>query len=85
MNSLLITDLPLSPIRVLNVMFRTIKDAELVGTRTESAINPNSLISGMICSRAIAAPVDVGMILLNTDRFLRKSLSPAPGTESNIF
>ncbi len=62
-----------------------IKEAVLVGMRTESAIKPICLISGMISSRAMAAPVVVRMMLLNTERFFRRSESPALGTASRMF
>ena len=51
-----------------------------------SAIKPICLISGRISSRAMAAPVVVRIILLNTWRFFRRSETPACGTaSSSIF
>ena len=51
----------------------------------ESAINPISLISGRISSRAIAAPVEVGIMLFITERFRLKSLVPDFGGESSML
>src|SRR5690554_3500125 len=85
MNSLFMIGSPVSFKSVRKVTFREINEAVLVGTRTESAINPTFFISGIISSKAMAAPVDVGMILLNTDRFRRRSLLPALGAASSIF
>ena len=46
-------------------------------------MKPMSRISGITCSSAFAALVDVRMMLLSTERVLRRSLAPAPGTASS--
>ena len=71
--------------RELKVIFSAINDTVVVGIRIESAIKPNLVISGITFSNVLAAPVEERMILLNTERFLRKSLAAALGTESKML
>ncbi len=54
-----------------------------VGMRTESAMKPMRAISGMTCSRAAAALVEVSTTLPSAPRVLRRSLAPAAGTASS--
>ncbi len=76
---------PLSVSSVRKVRLREINETVLVGTRMESAMKPTLLISGKISSRAMAAPVVVGIMLLKTDRFLRRSFVPDLGGASKMF
>ena len=73
---------PSFSISVWKVTLRMIRLAVTVGMRTESAMKPMLAISGITCSRALAALVEVMTILPMAPRVLRRSLAPAVGTES---
>ncbi len=54
-----------------------------VGMRTESAMKPIRAISGITCSSALAAFVEVMMMLSSAALLLRRSPVPALGTASS--
>ena len=65
------------------VTLRMMRLTLCVGMRTESAMNPMRAISGMTCSSAAAALVEVRTMLSSAPRFLRRSVAPALGTASS--
>ena len=71
--------------RVWKVMFRMIRDSVGIGMRTESAMKPIAPISGITCSSAFAALVEVRMMLFRALRLRRRSLAPGPGTVSSTL
>ena len=75
--------LPSGEVSVWKVTLRMIRLTLEVGMRTESAMKPMRAISGITSSRALAALVEVITMLPMAPRFLRMSLSPAPGTASS--
>ena len=58
---------------------RMINDPEAVGILTDSAIKPMVSISGITRARALAAPVEVRMMLFMTLRFFLRSVAPLFG------
>ena len=73
---------PSGSVSLWNVTLRMIRLTLAVGMRTESAMKPIVPISGMTCSRAAAALVDVSTMLPSAPRVLRRSVAPALGTAS---
>src|SRR5512144_468207 len=67
------------------VMLRMSSDSVGMGMRTESAMTPISWICGMTCSRALAAFVEVRMMLFRALRVRRRSEAPAAGTLSRTL
>ena len=65
------------------VTLRMMRLTLAVGMRTESAMKPIAAISGMTCSSAAAALVDVMTTLPSAPRLLRRSVAPALGTASS--
>ena len=73
---------PSARVSLWKVTLRMMRLTLCVGTRTESPMKPMVPISGITCSSAAAAFVDVSTRLPIAPRVLRRSVAPALGTES---
>ena len=74
---------PSGRVSLWKVTLRMMRLTLAVGMRTESAMKPMRAISGITCSSAAAALVEVSTTLLRALRVLRRSVAPAPGTASS--